>query len=416
MREPRDPGDPPSNDSVAIALARKKSARKKDGRRARALAGVAPYTTVARLVRDRLVSSGTARAGACVLLLLAVTAIFAELLASDLPVLCRFHRTVYVLPNVLRPAALAGYDSESLAASQAPGDWSVRTPVHFGPERVGASATPFSPPSFGSGHWLGTDARGRDVFARMVYGTRTSLGVGLLAVVTFAGIGLALGALAGFFGGLLDAVVARIVETVTAFPTLIFVLVVQALLPRPTTYTLLLAIALTRWTEVARLVRAEVLLASVQDYSTAARALGASPWRVLFRHVLPNAIAPALVAATFGIGSVLLIEASLDFLRVGAPETVPSWGQIMSEARGHEAAWWLLVFPGAVLFATIVALNLVGEALRDALDPRLRDASVRATERPHEPPRSSGGAGGRSLGRVSVAPPSAAAFDESTHT
>jgi peptide/nickel transport system permease protein len=201
------------------------------------------------------------------------------------------------------------------------------------------------------------------------------MSLALLAVLAFVTIGAALGALAGFFGGVLDALVARLVETLTAFPTLVLVLVVQALVPHPTTLSLLIALALTRWTEVARLVRAEVLLVSSQDYVLAARALGAGPWRILYRHVAPNARAPVLVSATFGLASVVLIEAALDFLRVGLPWHVASWGEMLSQSREHLDAWWLLLFPGLSLFLAVVALNLVGEAIRDALDPRLRAAT-----------------------------------------
>jgi peptide/nickel transport system permease protein len=137
----------------------------------------------------------------------------------------------------------------------------------------------------------------------------------------------------------------------------------------------------------------------------AARALGATPWRVLRRHVMPNAVAPALVAAAFGIAQVVLVEASLDFLRIGVPAELPSWGQVLSEARDQPSAWWLVVFPGTLVLATVVAFNLVGTALRDALDPRLRDA-VRVAESAQE----------ELAARESVLPPSAATFDDSTHT
>jgi peptide/nickel transport system permease protein len=185
------------------------------------------------------------------------------------------------------------------------------------------------------------------------------------------------------------------VETISAFPTLVLVLVVQATVPHPTLWTLLLAIGLTRWPEVARLVRAEVQMVSSQDYVLAARALGAGPFRILRRHVAPNAFAPILVAGAFGLASVVLVEASLDFLRVGAPGGSASWGETLSETREHLGAWWLLVFPGLAVFVTVLSLNLVGEALRDALDPRLRGAAGGTGEvapsgspRGSEPPRS----------------------------
>jgi peptide/nickel transport system permease protein len=226
------------------------------------------------------------------------------------------------------------------------------------------------------GHPFGTDASGRDVFAGIVHGARTALGLGLVAAMVLVIIGVALRAASGFAGGIVDGVVSRLVESLTAIPTLLLVLVVGALVPRPTTVTLLATIALTRWTELARLVRAEVLLALRADYVTAARALGASAGRVLFRHVLPNAIAPAIVAAAFALSWVVLVEATVDFLRAGGParalETSASWGTVLGDARANPRAWWLVAFPGAALLVTLCALNLVGEAARNALDPRLR--------------------------------------------
>jgi len=310
----------------------------------------------------------------------ALVAIFADLLASDLPIACRLHDRTFILPNLTRPPALAPYDCQRTEDELGEGDWALYPLVRFGPTqtsargRIEALLPPFSGGSSALSHPLGTDDRGRDVFARLVHGARTSLTVGLLSVVAFIGIGALLGALAGFYGGLIDSVVARLIETLTAFPTIVLVLVIQGLVAHPTLSTMLLAIALTRWTEVARLVRAEVMLVTSQEYVLAARALGARPGRVLWKHVLPNAIAPMLVAATFGVASVVLIEASLTFLRVGVPPPTPSWGEMLSEARDHALAWWLLLLPGLAVFTTVVALNLIGEALRDALDPRQRHA------------------------------------------
>ena len=368
----------PQDQGIAIDLSRRKGAGA--GREhanlevlrhsiVEARQAAAPYVTMARIALARLARDRLARAGALVLALLALMGVFADLLASDLPLACRRGGVVYVLPNITRPVALVGVDCVRMERERAPGDWMIPPLVAHGPAEP--DAEPLVAP-FASGHPLGTDSFGRDVFARVVHGARTALGVGLAASIVLVAIGVTLGALAGFAGGIVDALVARAVEGLTAVPTLVLVLVVGALVPRPTTTTLLFTIALTRWTELARLVRGEVLLALGADYVTAARALGVSPPRVLWRHVLPNAIGPAVVGATFAIAWVVLVEATVDFLRVASPDTMASWGEMMGEARAHAHAWWLVAFPGAALLATLIALNLVGEAARNAIDPRLR--------------------------------------------
>jgi len=307
-----------------------------------------------------------------------LVALLADFLASDLPLACHTHGQTYLFPNLTHPVTLDGEDCARIRAEAGPGDWSVDPPVRFGP-RVGTSlngSPRVAPPWAVAGHPLGTDQEGRDVFARLVHGSRTSLGIGFLAALVFVGLGAVLGGLAGFYGGVIDALVGRLIETLTPFPTLILVLVVQALVLHPSIETMLLAIGLTRWTEVARVVRAEVLLVASQDYALAARALGVRPLRVLVRHIAPNAAAPVLVTAAFGIAQVVLIESSLEFLRVGAPSSA-SWGEMLSEARGHPGAYWLLLFPGLAIFVVVAALNLIGEAWRDALDPGLAHAAER---------------------------------------
>lgn len=219
-------------------------------------------------------------------------------------------------------------------------------------------------------HWLGTDTEGRDVFCRMLYGTRISLTIGVVAVFIYISIGILLGALAGYFGGWVDNVVSRVIEVVITFPSFFLILTLAALIEQRSIFHVMVIIGITSWTGVARLVRAEFLRQKNLDYVQAARAMGFSSARVIFRHILPNAVAPALVSATFGIASAILIESSLSFLGVG-DLSVASWGETLNNGRIQQKLW-LVVAPGAAIFFVVTVFNLVGEGIRDALDPKLR--------------------------------------------
>jgi peptide/nickel transport system permease protein len=304
-------------------------------------------------------------------MMLLLVALFADVLASNLPIACRVGGTLFLFPNVTRPAALESLGRDVLEARA---DWMIRPLVFHGPRLspAGEETIPLARPMTIPGHPLGTDRDGNDVFARVVHGTRSYLVFALAAVAASLTLGVLLGASAGLFGGALDAFVSRVVESISAFPPLVLVLGIQAAVPRATIFTLFLAIALTRWPEIARVVRGEVLLATTRDYVVAARALGASPVRILRRHIMPNVRAPLVIVAAMGVSAVVLTEASLDFLRVGTPAGAASWGETMSQFRDAPHAWWLLAFPGALLVVTIVAYNLMGEALRSVLDPRSR--------------------------------------------
>lgn len=300
--------------------------------------------------------------------LLLMCAVFADMLASDLPIACRIHGKMVLFANVVEPAELLALGPEGVAREA---EWKIGTLVDHGP---GGRATSVTTNAEGprAGHPFGTDLHGRDVFARVVHGTRTYLVFALGAVLAALLLGGVLGSFAGLFGGAPDALVGRAIETVSAFPPLVLVLGIQAAVPQATAVTLFFAIALTRWPEVARLVRAEVMQVVTRDYVMAARALGASPLRVLRKHVAPSIRGQLAVLGAIGVPGVILIEASLDFLRVSAPMGAATWGETMSEFRDAQGAWWLLAFPGAFLALTVVSLTLVAEARRDSLDPRSR--------------------------------------------
>ncbi len=221
-------------------------------------------------------------------------------------------------------------------------------------------------------HLLGTDDQGRDVLSRMIFGARISLSVGFVAVSLYIAIGIIVGAIAGYYGGWIDVVISRFIEVMLCFPTFFLILAILAFVG-PSIYNIMIVIGLTSWTGVARLVRGEFLRLKNQDYVAAAKVCGASDRRIIFRHLLPNALAPVLVSASFGVASAILIESSLSFLGFGVPPYVPSWGGILSASREYmDVAWWMTIVPGVAIFLTITAYNLVGEGLRDAIDPRMR--------------------------------------------
>ena len=219
-------------------------------------------------------------------------------------------------------------------------------------------------------HWLGTDTEGRDVFARMLYGTRISLSIGIVAVGLYVLIGIVVGALAGYFGGAVDSLLSRLIEVMICFPTFFLILTLAALIRERSIFHVMFIIGITSWTGVARLVRAEFLKHKGLEYVQAARALGVPVGRIIFRHILPNASAPVLVSATFGVASAILVESSLAFLGIGDP-TVASWGETLNDGR-VEQRLWLILGPGLAIFFVVTVFNLVGEGLRDALDPKLR--------------------------------------------
>lgn len=249
-------------------------------------------------------------------------------------------------------------------------------PIPFPPDEIRLGAA-LEPPS--ATHWLGTDRLGRDLASRLVHGARVSMAVGLLSALLALAIGVPLGAAAGYFGGWVDAGVARLVEALLCFPSLLLALALVAgggdrwrgIDP---TLRIAFILALTGWIPIARYLRAEFLRLAASEMATAARAAGVPPLRLVVRHLLPGALAPVLVTAAFAVGAAIGVESALSYLGLGVPPPTPSWGGLLAEAGNHlREAWWLALFPGLCLFLAIQGCNLLGDGLRDALDPRRRD-------------------------------------------
>lgn len=222
-------------------------------------------------------------------------------------------------------------------------------------------------------HPFGLTSTGHDVMAKMIHGTKIALLVGFVSMGIAGVIGITLGALAGFYGGWIDMSISRLIEVVMCIPALVLILALMAVIDEPTIWHMMAVIGLTRWTGIARLTRGEFLKLKEMEYVTAAHALGTNQLRIVFRHVLPNALAPVLVPITFGIAAAILLESGLSYLGFGAPPPNPSWGALLQAARANLSMWWLIVFPGGAIFLTVLAYNLIGEGLQESTDPRLRD-------------------------------------------
>ena len=322
-------------------------------------------------------------------LLLIVVALFAPAIAGTKPIVCHYKGSLYFPalgywnpawenPVFLRDRFQKRYPEH--LSEKDPSSWAIyplvfqdpfrRTRDGEWPDRPGNRTS--APPN--RRNWFGTDEIGVDVFAQMVHGTQVALLVGFVSMGITAVIGIALGALGGYFGGWVDIILSRITEVVMCVPTLVLILALVALVEKPTIWHTMAIIGLTSWTGIARLTRGEFLKLKEMEYVVAARALGASWPRIVFLHILRNALAPVLVPITFGIASAILIESGLSFLGFGAPPPNPSWGTLLSAGRNNTALWWLLFFPGMAIFLTVLAYNLIGEGLQEATDPRLREA------------------------------------------
>jgi peptide/nickel transport system permease protein len=221
-------------------------------------------------------------------------------------------------------------------------------------------------------HLLGTDQLGRDVLSRMIWGSRISLLVGFVAVGIATVIGIFFGALAGFYGKWIDSLIMRFVDVMLCFPTFFLILAVIAIL-EPNIWNIMAVIGVTSWMGVTRLIRAEILSLKERDFVKAARAMGARDIRLIFLHILPNALSPIWVSVTLGVAAAILTESALSFLGIGVQPPTPSWGNILTAGKDNiEIAWWLSLYPGLAILITVLGYNLLGEGLRDAIDPRLK--------------------------------------------
>jgi len=298
---------------------------------------------------------------------LIILAVLAPIISNDKPIIMKYKNKLY-FPVFKEYPEFVGVNFKNFTKNNKE-IWAVFPPIKYSPTEYDLASI-LIPPC--KKHLLGTDDSGRDILARIIYGTRISLSVGFIATGISLLIGILIGALAGYYGGKIDIILSRFIEIIICFPTLILILGVLAIM-KQSIFTIMIIIGIFGWTGIARLVRAEFLKLKNQEFVIAAKALGLSDIRIIFNHILPNALTPVLVSATFEVAGAILLESTLSFLGLGVPPPTPSWGSILMQAHDYvDFAWWLIIFPGLSIFLTVTAYNLVGEALRDAIDPRLR--------------------------------------------
>jgi peptide/nickel transport system permease protein len=304
------------------------------------------------------------------LFVVAAVALLADFLASDKPIACHVDGRLYLFPNLVEYKELADQDNQTIEAAIADrGGFAVLPPVPYGPNQVKIRGRVRWLEAPSAHHLLGTDDSGRDVLARIVHGARSAGLVGVGSMILSTLLGVLLGALAAYFGGIADKLVRVLVESLSAFPAFFLILAIQGLLGVASPFQLMIVIAATRFPDVAQVTRAEVLRTVNEEYVDAARALGLPHGQILFRHVLPAVVGPVIVSATFGVASAILIESTLSFLGYGVLPPTASWGQLLTDAFDNDGCYWLALFPGLVLTATVLCVNLVGEGLRESVDP-----------------------------------------------
>jgi peptide/nickel transport system permease protein len=322
-----------------------------------------------------------------------LVAIFAPAIAGTKPIVCKYKGSLYFPclgyfnrswenPIFFRDR-FRGIYPQNLKTKD-PESWAIWPLVYQDPYRrvradewPGQAANPSGPNGRPSAlNWFGTNQQGFDVFAQMVHGTQIALSVGFVSMGIAALIGIVVGGMGGYFGGWIDMLLSRLTELVMCIPSLVLILALVAMLDSVSNYHLMAVIGITSWTSIARLTRAEFLKLKQMEYVQSARAMGASGWRIMTRHVLRNALAPVLVPITFGIAHAILTESGLSYLGFGASPPNPSWGTLLRSGRlAIQDMWWLILVPGLAIFFTVLAYNLIGEGLQEATDPRLKQSA-----------------------------------------
>ncbi len=332
------------------------------------------------IIRTNLGKNKAALFSIWVIVLLLLISILAPLIANDKPLILIGKEAIFFPAfsdyALLRPfIELPDLPPDGWKELAAEEEWkALFPPIPYSYRSTDIDSVLHSP-SFN--HLMGTDSLGRDILSRMIHGSTISLKVGIIAMGISLLIGVILGSLAGYYRGFIDIIISRIIEIVMCFPTLFLILAVIAIDPpiirriEPLS-KIMIVIGFVSWTGIARYVRGEFIKLKETEYTHAAKALGAKNARIIFRHILPNSLAPVLVSAAFGIAGAILAESALSFLGLGVQPPSPSWGSILSEAQRYiQHAWWLALFPGSAIFLTVLSYNLLGEGIRDAFDPRM---------------------------------------------
>lgn len=326
----------------------------------------------------------------CYIGFLSAIAMGAPMIAGTKPIVCKYEGKIYFPclsyynrswePGIFTKGKFRKEYSTKLKTLD-PESWAIWPLLYQDPyRRVRDGEWPGQPgnPSGDQGapnrfNLLGTDQQGKDVLAQLVHGTTLALLVGFVSMGIAASIGIVVGALGGYFGGWVDMVTSRITEVVMCIPTLILILAMIAILDQTTIWHMMAIIGVTSWTSIARLTRGEFLKLRDAEFVNSARAIGVGEIRIMYRYILPNALAPILVPITFGIATAILIETSLSFLGVGLQPPNPSWGTVLDAGRNNLGLWWLIFFPGTAVFSAVLAYNLIGDGLLEATDPRLKE-------------------------------------------